>query len=58
MYYMMCVNQGCRCVYSVYEAFDRFLTQTIDPAHVPAPVAEPVKELTRTKTPAYIVRLE
>lgn len=55
---MMCVNQGCRCVYSVYETFDRFLTKTIDPAHVPKPVEAPVKEVARPKTPAYTVRLE
>jgi hypothetical protein len=52
------MNEECQCVFSTFEVFERFISKTIDPAHVPAPVAEPVKEVARTKTPAYTVRLE
>jgi len=48
------MNEECQCVFSTFEVFERFISKTIDPA----PVAEPVKEVARTKTPAYTVRLE
>jgi len=58
MSYVVCLNKDCQCVFSTFEIFDRFIAKTIDPAHLPAPVEEPVKEGVRQKAPVYTVRLE
>ncbi|GAB2927085.1 hypothetical protein GCM10011328_31820 [Hafnia psychrotolerans] len=45
-------------IFTTFEVFDRFITKTIDPAHLPAPVEKRVEEVMRPKAPVYTVRLE
>lgn len=58
MSYVVCLDEECHCVFTTFEVFDRFITKTIDPAHLPAPLEKPVKERVRQKAPVYTVRLE
>ncbi|RJT15668.1 ogr/Delta-like zinc finger family protein [Rahnella inusitata] len=55
--YSVCVNDQCQCVFTTFETFERFITKTVDPAHLPAPVEELINA-PRPVTPAYAVRLE